>query len=78
MKKKFTIEVEMEERWVNEFMSMLDKMEYLGDLGASRTVSISADGDGDFKPKFKTDVAWTRVRPKGADYDLNDNHYDAG
>ena len=33
MKKKFTIEVEMEERWVNEFMSMLDKMEYLGDLG---------------------------------------------
>ena len=78
MKKKFTIEVEMEERWVNEFMSMLDKMEYLGDLGASRTVSIYADGDGDFKPKFKTDVACTRVRPKGADYDLNDNHYDAG
>ena len=29
MKKKFTIEVEMEERWIDYFMSMLNKMEYL-------------------------------------------------
>ena len=69
---------EMEERWVNEFMSMLDKMEYLGDLGASRTVSIYVDGNGDFRPKFRASVNWDRVRPKDADYDLNDTHYDAG
>ena len=78
MKKKFTIEVEMEERWIDDFMSMLDKMEYLGNLGASRTVSIYSDGDGDFRPKFKASVDWDRVRPKDSDYDLNDNHYDAG
>lgn len=78
MKKKFTIEVEMEERWVDDFMSMLDKMEYLGSLGASRTVSIYSDGDGDFRPKFKASIDWYRVRPVDADYDFNDNHYDAG
>lgn len=78
MKKKFTIEVEMEERWIDYFMSMLDKMEYLGNLGASRTVSLYADGDGDFRPKFKASIDWSSVRPKDADYDLNDNHYDAG
>ena len=78
MKKKFTIKVEMEERWVNDFMSMLDKMEYLGNLGASRKVSIYADGDGDFRPKFKANINWNRVRPVDEDYDLTDNHYDAG
>ena len=76
MKKKFTIEVEMEERWIDDFMSMLNKMEYLGSLGASRTVSIYSDGDGDFRPKFKSDVEWSKV--KEYDYDLVDNHYDAG
>lgn len=78
MKKKFTIEVEMEERWIDDFMSMLDKMEYLGNLGASRTVSIYSDGDGDFRPKFKTDVNWNRVKPLEEDRDLSNNHYDAG
>ena len=74
MKKKFTIEVEMEERWINCFMSMLNKMENLGRLGASRTVSIFADGDGDFQPKFKSDVEWEKVEP----VDKNNSHYDAG
>ena len=78
MKKKFTIEVEMEERWVNHFISMLDRMEHLGNLGASRKVSIYADGDGDFRPKFKTDIDWENVNDSRVDYDLNNNHYDAG
>ena len=73
MKKKFTIEVEMEERWIDYFMSMLNKMEYLGSLGASRTVSIFSDGDGDFQPKFKSDVEWEKIES-----DIEDNHYDAG
>ncbi|WNM50475.1 hypothetical protein Alsa1_CDS0125 [Staphylococcus phage Alsa_1] len=78
MKKTFTIEVEMEERWVNHFMSMLDRMEQLGSLGASRKVSIYADGDGDFRPKFKANIDWEKVNDSKVDYDLNNNHYDAG
>ena len=73
MKKKFTIEVEMEERWIDCFMSMLDRMERLGRLGSSRTVSIFSDGDGDFRPKFKSDVDWEEVES-----DIEENHYDAG
>ena len=78
MKKKFTIKVEMEERWVDHFMSMLNRMEHLGNLGASRTVSIYSDGDGDFRPKFITDLAWRDVNYGKEDNDLNNNHYDAG
>lgn len=73
MKKKFTIEVEMEERWIDYFMSMLNRMERLGRLGSSRTVSIFSDGDGDFRPKFKSDVEWENIES-----DIEDNHYDAG
>ena len=74
MKKKFTIEVEMEERWIDCFMSMLNKMEHLGNSGASRDVSIYSDGDGDFRPKFKADVDWEKMEP----VDKNSSHYDAG
>lgn len=78
MIKKFTIEVQMEERWVDYFMSMLNRMEHLGNLGASRTVSIYSDGDGDFRPKFITDLAWRDVKYGKEESYLNDNHYDAG
>lgn len=78
MIKKFTIEVQMEERWVDHFMSMLNRMEHLGNLGASRTVSIYSDGDGDFRPKFITDLAWKNVNYGKEDDDLSNNHYDAG
>ena len=74
MKKKFTVEVEMEERWVNHFMSMLNEMEKLGVTGSSQTVSIFADGDGDFRPRFKADTDWEEVEPS----DKETNHYDAG
>lgn len=74
MKKKFTVEVEMEERWVNHFMSMLNEMEKLGVTGASQTVSLFADGDGDFRPRFKADIDWEEVEPS----DREANHYDAG
>jgi len=50
--KKFTIDCEMNERWVPHFLGMLKKMEYLGNIGSSRTVGIYSDGDGDFRPKF--------------------------
>lgn len=75
MKKKFTIEVEMEERWIDCFMSMLNKMERLGRLGASRTVSIFSDGDGDFQPRFKSDVEWEKIE---SNINIDNNDYDAG
>jgi hypothetical protein len=49
---KFTIEVEMKDRWVPHFLGMLRYMQNLGNLGGSRMVSFYADGDGDFQPKF--------------------------
>lgn len=52
---KFTIEVEMRRRWIPHFLAMLKYMQQLGGLGGSRKVSFMADGDGDFRPKFKWD-----------------------
>lgn len=74
--KKFTIEVEMKERWVPHFMSMLKRMEYLGNIGASGNTGIFADGDGDFRPKFNTDIEWEEKEAIGGDD--NNRLYDAG
>lgn len=76
MKKEFTIKVEMEERWINHFMSMLNHMESLGKMGSSETLALYADGDGDFRPEFEADVEWERVEPVAADDELS--IYDAG
>ena len=46
--------------------------ECLGRMGSSSSVSIFADGDGDFQPKFKSDVEWEKVEP----VDKNKSHYD--
>lgn len=51
----FTITATMNERWVNDFCSMLRWMESCGNLGHSSIVAFYADGDGDFRPKFKID-----------------------
>lgn len=61
---KFNVECEMDERWVNQFMSFLEFMQYCGSIGHSCQVSFFADGDGDFRPHFKTDVSWQREYPK--------------
>ena len=74
---KFKIEVEMKDRWVPHFLGMLKYMQDLGEMGASRTVSFFADGDGDFHPKFK----WNPVLKDNAEpkEDRNgDRFYDAG
>ena len=49
---RFTINVEMSERWIPQFLAMLKTMQTYGNLGCSRTVAIYSDGDGDFRPKF--------------------------
>lgn len=50
---KFTIECEMEERWSDPFLSFLLYMEVNGKLGTSEIMGFYADGDGNFRPKFK-------------------------
>ena len=74
--KKFTITVEMPERWIPHFMSMLKYMQFLGNIGSSRMVTLYADGDGDFRPKFESDIEFEKVEPTN---DKNGNRtYDAG
>ena len=77
MNKKFTIEVEMDERWVDDFCSMLSQMEYLGNIGSSRTVGLYSDGDGDFRPKFKINANFTKVEPSKI-RSIETIQYDAG
>jgi len=54
-KKTFTIECSMEERWFPYFMSFLHYMQKMGNIGHSCHVGFYCDGDGDFRPTFKTD-----------------------
>jgi hypothetical protein len=77
MNKKFTIEVEMEEAWVNDFCSMLSQMEYLGNIGSSRTVGIYSDGDGNFRPKFNFNIDFEKVEP-ARNKNIETIQYDAG
>ena len=74
---KFTIQCEMKDRWVPHFLAMLRYMQQLGNLGGSREVALYADGDGDFRPKFKWSPALSsEVKPK-RDHGGN-RLYDAG
>ena len=51
----FNIKVTMNERWVDDFCSMLNWMQSCGNLGHSSIVGFYSDGDGDFRPKFEID-----------------------
>lgn len=51
--KTFTIKVTMNERWIDDFCSMLHWMQSCGNLGHSSLVGFYADGDGDFRPQFE-------------------------
>jgi hypothetical protein len=76
----FTLECTMKQRWVPHFLSMLSYMEYLGNVGSSRKVTLYSDGDGDFRPKFEisidNNIDLRKVEPK----EDNKGHrlYDAG
>ena len=52
--RKFIVECEIPERWVNEFCSFLNHLERNGKLGHSALVGFYADSDGDFRPRFNT------------------------
>lgn len=59
--KRFTIDCEMSERWVNDFCSFLRQLEYNGNIGHSSLVGFYADGDGDFRPRFSINVDYTKT-----------------
>lgn len=50
---KFSIEVEMSDRWAPYFVDFLKYLEKNGNIGHSSLVGFYADGDGDFRPRFK-------------------------
>ena len=86
---KFTITVEMQDRWVPHFLGMLQTMQFLGSIGSSRVVGIYADGDGDFRPKFTVgkkpirDMKFTKPlygceKPRSERDAVCDIFYDAG
>lgn len=59
--KTFNIEVTMNERWIDDFCSMLKWMESCGNIGHSSVVGFYSDGDGDFRPKFNIDMEFNKV-----------------
>ena len=79
---QFNIKVTMNERWVDDFCSMLKYMESCGNIGHSSVVGFYADGDGDFRPKFEIyhDYKQTKGYWKKDDKELPELEviYDAG
>ena len=58
---EFNINVKMNERWVNDFCSMLNWMQSCGNMGHSSIVAFYSDGDGDFRPKFEFDREYEKT-----------------
>ena len=63
MQKTFTITATMNEEWISPFLSMLNRMEKNGVIGHSEYISFYADGDGDFRPSFKTEEPFNPCIP---------------
>lgn len=58
---EFNIKVTMNERWVDDFCSMLNYMQSCGNIGHSSVVGFYTDGDGDFRPKFEIDYDYEKT-----------------
>lgn len=80
MIKKFTVECEMEERWVDYFCSMLKHMQTLGVKGKADYVAMFVDGDGDFRPSFNIETDYNTVKPTDDEFTKETGivAYDAG
>lgn len=81
----FNIKATMNERWIDDFCSMLKQMQWCGSVGSSKTIGLYADGDGDFRPKFEIDIEYNTTNGilKEDFYPENNNYipsvvYDAG
>ncbi len=76
---EFTIQATMRSRWVPHFLAMLKRMQYLGAIGSSREVTLYADGDGDFRPKFEWDDGLSSdANPRHGSMASGNYFYDAG
>lgn len=64
--KTFKIKCTMEERWIPHFLTMLQVMEHNGNIGHSGVVAFMSDGDGDFRPKFKSNIEFNVVSSKSS------------
>ena len=73
---EFTLKCRMRARWVPHFLGALKQMQYLGGIGSSRDVTLHADGDGDFRPKFEWPEGAVFAAPV---FETNGKtHFDAG
>lgn len=78
-KTTFTITATMEERWVNHFLTFLKHLEFLGEMGMSRTIAFYSDGDGDFRPKFEFEYPYEEQKAVAWQKEMNvEALYDAG
>lgn len=76
---KLNIKAEFEERWLDDFCSMLKWMESCGNIGHSSLVAFYSDGDGDFRPKFKFNKEFKIKEPCQKNCLIKIEHiYDAG
>lgn len=76
--RKFTIECEIPERWVNDFCAMLSQMQYFGEQGHSGVVGIYSDGDGDFRPRFNINTEYDKSKASLREFKRQVSIYDAG
>jgi hypothetical protein len=76
--KTFTITCTMKERWIPHFLGMLKQCQLLGAQGSSRDVTIFADGDGDFRPKFEWPANLSDPAPSIKTDPSGDTYFDAG
>lgn len=74
----FNIKVTMNERWANDFCSMLKYMECCGNIGHSSIVGFYSDGDGDFKPKFEIGINYEKTKGYNNNLPKLDIIFDAG
>lgn len=70
---EFTIKCKMKERWVPYFIAMLKRMQSNGQAGHSAILAFYDDGDGDFRPTFKSDVDYPYPITKTS-YDWKDKN----
>jgi hypothetical protein len=61
---KFSVECEMERGCADAFISMLKEMQKLGEDGCTREIIFDSDGDGCYRPKFKTEFEYTEIEPR--------------
>lgn len=61
-KVEINIKATIDERWMNDFCSMLNFMQCCGELGSSSIVAFYSDGDGDFRPKFEFDRKYEKTQ----------------